>query len=111
MSHSPDNHPLHNLDTNGRGRRYVLNTHIVRPIRLDATSDDALLKAVDMLSSKTDLKDSVSTSMLCRLALRQYLYRLQQLPPDLLEREKVAVRRMSQKPGPRRRPKVLQGTA
>ena len=112
---NPLNQPTLNPETNGKGRRYVLKTDIVRPMRLDRDSDDALLKAAAMLSNKEDIKDSVSCSMLTRLALRRFYSHLLQLTPPDLEREKRVVRMMSQRPGPpRKRPASatrLQGAA
>lgn len=102
---NPNNQPTLNPATNGKGRRYVLKTDIVRPMRLDRDSDDALVKAQALLANPLDIKDSVSASMLTRLALRRFYRHLQQLTPPDLEREKQMVRMMSQRPGPpRKRP-------
>lgn len=98
----------------GRGRRYVIKTSNKRKVRLDIVSDRALTAACRLLADPDNLRDTVSSSMLVRRAVRlyhDYLDRLRATDPTLCN-EKQAVRQMSQLPGPRRRRSaVVSGTA
>lgn len=101
--HNPDTHPNANPDTSGKGRRFVIQTHAVRPIRLDLNSDAALLWCRAQLSASE--KDTASCSLVMRRAVRLYERFLFNLlnQPGALDAERRAVRSLSQMPGPKRR--------
>lgn len=94
----------------GRGRRFVTRTRAERKMRLDIASDRCLMTACRLLADPDNLRDTVSTSMVARRAIRMYEAYLQgqRITDPLLFHERQAVRECSQLPG-RRRKKVPQG--
>ncbi len=103
--HTPDAHPNTNPDTAGKGRRYVLQTYSIRPVRLDSRSDAALLWSQAQLSVTGNPRDAASVSMIVRRAVRLYerfLCRFLE-EPCALEAERKAVRELSQMPGRKRK--------
>ncbi|OQW34810.1 MAG: hypothetical protein A4E19_18010 [Nitrospira sp. SG-bin1] len=106
--HIAENQPRLNPETNGRARRFVTRTQIVRPVRLDAKSDRALEFIRRELKDPSNFQDLCSVSMAVRRALRLYSAHVDRLrlDPATLALERQAVRECSQLPGRRRKPKV-----
>lgn len=107
--HISSEHPSLNPATSGRARRSVSRTQIVRPVRLDAGSDSALLFVCQQLADPAYDHDRCSTSMAVRRAVRLYEQHVQRVrqDPAALFREREAVRKMSQMPRKRRARVVL----
>lgn len=111
--HQPSTHPNVTPELAGRGRRYVIQTHAKRPIRLDRISDAALLWSKAQLSVAGNPRDAASCSLVVRRAVRLYERYLCSLMHDdddgKITAERKAVRALSQMPGPkprqRRKPK------
>ena len=97
--HQSQAHPNIIPETAGKARRYVLNTTAIRPVRLDANSDAALLWLKAQLSGPTQ-SDSASCSLVVRRAVRLYQRHVASLLADqrLFEDERQAVRQLSRLP-------------
>lgn len=100
-------HPSLCPNTSGKARRHVICTRIIRPVRLDHQTDDALHWLRSHLAIPHDCKDLASVSMVCRRALRLYHLQLARVvnDPAILDKERQAVRALTQ-PGGRKKKKA-----
>lgn len=97
--HTPNAQPSADPQTAGKARRYVLGTTAIRPVRLDANSDAALLWLKAQLSGPT-AKDAASCSLVARRAIRLYQQHVASLLADrpAFAAERRAVRELSRLP-------------
>lgn len=96
----------------GKTGRYVLRTNAVRHARLDPDSDYALRWVQERLTETA--MERATASMIFRRAINLYRSHIAGLPANSLVSEWKAVRRLTQRPGPRRgrgRRKTLHGNA
>lgn len=100
MTTITDRHYSNDPETSGRARRCVNRTKIVRPIRLDIRSDNALSFVRARLAEPGNFRDLCSVSMAVRRALRLYCQHVERLDPSGLFNEREEVRQMSQLPRP-----------